>query len=115
MLADYAYGGEVVPGPLVFLGGSYLYDDDSGTATVTPFQNLRSNFTSLLAEMSAATRGSPGNPALWANRPQWVKRRSEEHTSELQSHLNLVCRLLLEKKKKKLKSRDRSPRSRSRT
>src|SRR5260370_26662378 len=30
-------------------------------------------------------------------------RRSEEHTSELQSHLNLVCRLLLEKKKNKLK------------
>src|SRR5438477_8229675 len=27
----------------------------------------------------------------------WV--RSEEHTSELQSHVNLVCRLLLEKKK----------------
>src|SRR5260370_27216064 len=27
------------------------------------------------------------------------KKRSEEHTSELQSHLNLVCRLLLEKKK----------------
>src|SRR5260370_1474808 len=30
-----------------------------------------------------------------------MKTRSEEHTSELQSHLNLVCRLLLEKKKKK--------------
>src|SRR6266571_3342978 len=28
--------------------------------------------------------------------------RSEEHTSELQSHVNLVCRLLLEKKKKQL-------------
>src|SRR6267142_3977315 len=28
--------------------------------------------------------------------------RSEEHTSELQSHVNLVCRLLLEKKKKAL-------------
>src|SRR5438477_8923953 len=28
--------------------------------------------------------------------------RSEEHTSELQSHVNLVCRLLLEKKKKNL-------------
>src|SRR5260370_1786460 len=28
-----------------------------------------------------------------------VVKRSEEHTSELQSHLNLVCRLLLEKKK----------------
>src|SRR5207237_10871532 len=30
--------------------------------------------------------------------------RSEEHTSELQSHLNLVCRLLLEKKKKLIKN-----------
>src|SRR5690242_21181845 len=29
--------------------------------------------------------------------------RSEEHTSELQSHVNLVCRLLLEKKKNKQK------------
>src|SRR6267142_5517767 len=28
--------------------------------------------------------------------------RSEEHTSELQSHVNLVCRLLLEKKKNKI-------------
>src|SRR5256885_3323518 len=32
-----------------------------------------------------------------------LKRRSEEHTSELQSPCNLVCRLLLEKKKKKKK------------
>src|SRR5690242_21281360 len=32
---------------------------------------------------------------LWEN-----DLRSEEHTSELQSHVNLVCRLLLEKKKK---------------
>src|SRR5260370_14729776 len=31
-----------------------------------------------------------------------IGRRSEEHTSELQSHLNLVCRLLLEKKKKNI-------------
>src|SRR5260370_29862730 len=31
-------------------------------------------------------------------------RRSEEHTSELQSHLNLVCRLLLEKKKHTVKT-----------
>src|SRR6266480_5345988 len=30
--------------------------------------------------------------------------RSEEHTSELQSHVNLVCRLLLEKKKKQKKN-----------
>src|SRR2546422_3721966 len=33
-------------------------------------------------------------------RPPDSRRRSEEHTSELQSRLHLVCRLLLEKKKK---------------
>src|SRR5437588_5469500 len=33
--------------------------------------------------------------------PRDRRRRSEEHTSELQSHSDLVCRLLLEKKKKK--------------
>src|SRR5438477_1375270 len=32
----------------------------------------------------------------WSEPPMW---RSEEHTSELQSHVNIVCRLLLEKKK----------------
>src|SRR5438132_6861652 len=32
-------------------------------------------------------------------------RRSEEHTSELQSHSDLVCRLLLEKKKKQKKNK----------
>src|SRR5438477_8351856 len=35
-------------------------------------------------------------------------KRSEEHTSELQSHVNLVCRLLLEKKKKKEKKKTNS-------
>src|SRR5690242_21400269 len=35
--------------------------------------------------------------------------RSEEHTSELQSHVNLVCRLLLEKKKKHTDPRSATP------
>src|SRR5947207_12475593 len=35
--------------------------------------------------------------------PETAKPRSEEHTSELQSHSDLVCRLLLEKKKTKKK------------
>src|SRR5260370_30065411 len=39
--------------------------------------------------------GSPNGLETGASAPE----RSEEHTSELQSHLNLVCRLLLEKKK----------------
>src|SRR5260221_9930912 len=34
------------------------------------------------------------------HRPATYRMRSEEHTSELQSHSDLVCRLLLEKKKK---------------
>src|SRR5438132_9631110 len=38
--------------------------------------------------------------------------RSEEHTSELQSHSDLVCRLLLEKKKKQI---DKTNKHRSRT
>src|SRR5438034_3329914 len=40
--------------------------------------------------------------ALGARSPPGGRDRSEEHTSELQSHSDLVCRLLLEKKKKKL-------------
>src|SRR4029077_4752638 len=43
--------------------------------------------------MATASR-STSRPA----RSSWPGCRSEEHTSELQSHLNLVCRLLLEKK-----------------
>src|SRR5207249_12314363 len=40
-------------------------------------------------------------PARGCRRTTWVGDRSEEHTSELQSRFDLVCRLLLEKKKKK--------------
>src|SRR5260370_24098790 len=50
---------------------------------------------------------TPGHQALGQKRGHLLDRsgsrrwnRSEEHTSELQSHLNIVCRLLLEKKKK---------------
>src|SRR5260370_38872933 len=40
-----------------------------------------------------------GKPWAWRLVMLALMVRSEEHTSELQSHLNLVCRLLLEKKK----------------
>src|SRR5476649_3099799 len=44
----------------------------------------------------------PDSACPWGRSVRWRKahRRSEEHTSELQSHSDLVCRLLLEKKKK---------------
>src|SRR2546426_6603241 len=54
--------------------------------------------------LSIASRGVWGLRAAGAAAPPPADRprsRSEEHTSELQSPCNLVCRLLLEKKKKK--------------
>src|SRR2546426_3066918 len=62
-----------------------------------------------VAAARAAFRGWSGLPGhararyLYALARE-VQRRSEEHTSELQSPCNLVCRLLLEKKKKKNKT-----------
>src|SRR5438105_9916769 len=57
---------------------------------------------------SSAGSGRTGFPSakspFWPGRPipaSRLWRRSEEHTSELQSRVDLVCRLLLEKKKKK--------------
>src|SRR5256885_10966843 len=43
---------------------------------------------------------SSASPRSWASCRPGSRWRSEEHTSELQSPCNLVCRLLLEKKKK---------------
>src|SRR2546426_3786608 len=51
----------------------------------------------MLAAIAAA--GRLRVPVEEATRACWCAARSEEHTSELQSPCNLVCRLLLEKKK----------------
>ena len=52
ILTDYAYGGEVVLGPVTFLVGGYEYDDDSQTSTVTPFQYLNLSLSGLLSAAS---------------------------------------------------------------
>src|SRR2546429_1367877 len=58
--------------------------------------------TSISAPASRAARSSAAPVrARLANLSLRPAARSEEHTSELQSRLHLVCRLLLEKKKKK--------------
>src|SRR2546422_6523479 len=44
----------------------------------------------------------------------WEDNRSEEHTSELQSRLHLVCRLLLEKKKTATQTQADTPRTKQR-
>src|SRR5580765_8740873 len=51
---------------------------------------------------SAASRGDAGPAPSRGCRGHPAPRRSEEHTSELQSPVHLVCRLLLEKKKTRL-------------
>src|SRR5467141_4271968 len=65
-------------------------------STLFPYTTLfRSHFV-IGAPVGAGGPSPPGRRPAAAPR----RGRSEEHTSELQSHLNLVCRLLLEKKKK---------------
>src|SRR5438034_2521637 len=59
-----------------------------GLISPPPLKESRSYFS----------RGNTGDRRRWRS-------RSEEHTSELQSHSDLVCRLLLEKKKKKKKKK----------
>src|SRR2546427_7749616 len=63
---------------------------------------LRTVKSSLVPSLSSGPGYVTCHSNCLACTPRW---RSEEHTSELQSQSNLVCRLLLEKKKKKLKNR----------
>src|SRR5438034_4289578 len=78
-------------------------------STLFPYTTL---FRSCCAPVSCPTRqrcphstshGLPP-PRSWRSRRSWQV-RSEEHTSELQSHSDLVCRLLLEKKNRKDRKR----------
>src|SRR5207249_11922410 len=50
---------------------------------------------------AAARPSASASPSRTASRPRRRGCRSEEHTSELQSRFDLVCRLLLEKKKER--------------
>src|SRR2546426_3912311 len=53
------------------------------------------------AQVAAVAGDIPQQLGVQQAQLEQAQRRSEEHTSELQSPCNLVCRLLLEKKKKK--------------
>src|SRR2546422_5858102 len=72
-------------------------------STLFPYTTL---FRSVYADDAGVAAGVPGaaGACVQSIRRRASRRigpRSEEHTSELQSRLHLVCRLLLEKKKKK--------------
>src|SRR5260370_18177223 len=72
-------------------------------STLFPYTTLFRSCWPSESRAKCSSRTSPRNPHCSASLPCHSPRiwspRSEEHTSELQSHLNLVCRLLLEKKK----------------
>src|SRR5260370_30517804 len=62
---------------------------------ISPFADTATTRSPVFAPQASATFFTLSAPISFST-------RSEEHTSELQSHLNLVCRLLLEKKKQNL-------------
>src|SRR5207237_8350538 len=70
-------------------------------STLFPYTTLFRSRASSRRTTSRSSRLPPASsePSAWRGRSRRPATRSEEHTSELQSHLNLVCRLLLEKKK----------------
>src|SRR5688572_32467506 len=77
-------------------------------STLFPYTTLfrsRSSWRRTLALEQSRAKSTPRIPNGSASSPTNTKSRSEEHTSELQSQSNLVCRLLLEKKKNKQKKK----------
>src|SRR5690242_21417154 len=77
-------------------------------STLFPYTTLFRSFTGLVPDLATLRDRAASKlkqVIFGALSLGWRGRRSEEHTSELQSHVNLVCRLLLEKKKKKKKNK----------
>src|SRR5688572_33013673 len=70
-------------------------------STLFPYTTLFRSASKMPAKWPWPTGASSStSTAMDGSTPASSKARSEEHTSELQSQSNLVCRLLLEKKKK---------------
>src|SRR5688572_32549016 len=70
-------------------------------STLFPYTTLFRSFLPWPCRRGPCQAGRARHRAWGVGRSRPAESRSEEHTSELQSQSNLVCRLLLEKKKKK--------------
>src|SRR2546427_7711280 len=79
---------------------SHLLVWPNSTSNVFPVGGIRVPFGSIISPVKLPV--ARVTTVIQSPLPNWVGYgvRSEEHTSELQSQSNLVCRLLLEKKKK---------------
>src|SRR2546426_1417091 len=86
--------------PYTTLFRSHFFDRALARADLVPTvgpERAHAKFHRLLRN----GRGGSAGEDQWAQALVQDEQRSEEHTSEIQSPCNLVCRLLLEKKKKK--------------
>src|SRR5690242_21167451 len=93
---------------------AFANDPQQPSTTLFPYTTLFRSIASVsTARTSTEYSVQPLTAARWPDMLELARqrgmfagcwcmwfRRSEEHTSELQSHVNLVCRLLLEKKKR---------------
>src|SRR5688572_31175928 len=94
---------------MFFLSFFFFFNDTATTEIYTLSLHDALPISSCSSRCCAPPSPAPGPPpraccATGATRCR-TRVRSEEHTSELQSQSNLVCRLLLEKKKKKSNQR----------
>src|SRR5687768_18595145 len=84
---------------LMFLFFFFLMIRRPPRSTLFPYTTL---FRSVVGDVCVVLERITLLSRAWRDTPDThATKRSEEHTSELQSRLHLVCRLLLEKKKKK--------------
>src|SRR2546422_9559979 len=94
---------------LLSLFFSFFFFNDTATTEIYTLSlhdalpissDSRSSISSASTSISSRSTASSRTSRACRTSPATGRSRSEEHTSELQSRLHLVCRLLLEKKKK---------------
>src|SRR5437016_10491842 len=95
----------VLPHMLLLLSSLLFFFNDTATTEIytLSLHDALPIYRPVALSGSGSYHRGPGSGHRGSTTIEHRRRRSEEHTSELQSLTNLVCRLLLEKKKKKNK------------
>ncbi len=78
MLADQAYGGEVLPGAPTFMAGRYEYSDDDQTAQITPFQTMSEDLAGMLSERAGRQHGRAFYKLVGPHRAIWYFKGSKD-------------------------------------
>src|SRR5437762_10670976 len=88
-------------GTLAGCGGGGNGNSNANNLTQAQARQVGTTVSNNVSKALASALGNAAVPLDITTRDNMLVARSEEHTSELQSPMYLVCRLLLEKKKKK--------------